>query len=52
MGYIFQASDSMSATRVDKIYSMDQSELGNVWAGIETLTYSKEIVAAFNDYSF
>ena len=39
-GYIFEASYRASATRVNKIYSMGQSELGNLLAEIGTLTYS------------
>ena len=38
--YIFGISYSASATRANKIYSMDQSELLNPWAGIGTLTYN------------
>ena len=39
-GYIFEASYSTSATQVNKILSMDQSELLNLWGDIGTLTYS------------
>ena len=39
--YIFEASYNMSATQVNKIYIMDQSELLNLWAGIGTLTHCK-----------
>ena len=37
--YIFEAKYSMSATQANKIQSMDQSEVLNLWAGIGTLTY-------------
>ena len=37
--YIFEASYSTSATQANKIYSTDQSEPLNLWAGIGTLTY-------------
>ena len=41
--YTFEASYNMSATQVNKIYSMDQSEFLNLWAGIGTLTCSKSL---------
>ena len=37
--YIFKVSHSMSVSQANKIYSMDQSELLNLWAGIGTLTF-------------
>ena len=39
-GYILENSYSTSATQANKIRSMDQSELLNLWAVIGTLTYS------------
>ena len=38
-GGIFKASYSTSAMEANKIYSVDQSELLKLWAGIGTLTY-------------
>ena len=39
--YIFEASYSMSATRINKIWGMDQPELLNLSAGIATLANEK-----------
>ena len=47
-GYIFEASYSTSATRVNKIRNLDQSELLNLRAGIGTSTYSKILVCITN----
>ena len=51
MGHIFESSYSMSAIPANKIWSTDQSELLNLWAGIGTLTYRRQEFVSLSQFS-
>ena len=44
-GYLCEVSNGAPATGVNRIYSMDKSKLGNLWAGIGSLMYSTTVIA-------